>query len=189
MRTLHSASSPARLALLALVLAWTPAFAQTVYSWEDEEGVHYTDDPSAVPAKARKIEKAKYDEEGPRPKPKPALLARTDAPSEPAPPPVQNSQAAAEQEALWRGKFIDVTRRIAFLKDSLASLAASRPSPVTCGTNFQLRGYCTENPEHVRVRALIAEQTAQLRDAEREAEQLERDASYQSIPREWRRGY
>jgi hypothetical protein len=189
MRTLRSASSPARLALLALVLAWAPAFGQVVYSWEDEEGVHYTDDPSSVPAKARKVEKARYDDEGPRVKPKPALLARLDAPSEPAPA-TQAPQAAAEQEALWRGKFIDVSRRIAFLKDSLASLTSSRPPAMTCvNGNLQLRGYCTENPEHVRVRALVAEQTAQLRDAEREYEQLERDASYQSIPREWRRGY
>ena len=47
------------LTLVALIAV--PAFAQTVYEWEDAAGVHYTDDVSQVPKEQKKVEKRVID--------------------------------------------------------------------------------------------------------------------------------
>ena len=65
-----------RHALLVLLLA-APVFAQTVYEWTDEAGdVHYTDDPSTIPKKAKtrttqgaEISTMKWDRPAPAPVP------------------------------------------------------------------------------------------------------------------------
>lgn len=181
--------------LLLCVVTCVPALvaAQTVYSWEDAQGVHYTDDPSAVPLKARKVDKTTYEATVAPPKAAaPAeLVAKNDEVLMAQPGPVQPAPASStpgSQEALWRSRFIGVHRRIAFLRDTISSLESAVPPPTICTYAYLGRG-CVANPDHARVRAQIAEHFAQLQDAERELEQLDRDASYQGIPREWRRGF
>lgn len=189
------------LTLVALVAA--PAFAQTVYSWEDQDGVHYTDDLSQVPKKAKVeaqlIEAApsRKTEVAAAPAPATATAARTPTPT-------------SERE--WRDAFITAHRRLATLKQELAALQTSLPAATTCVTDptppsavpVQVQGpngvvvitppaqpqtRCQPNPLHDRVRVHIEQKKVELRDAEVDLEQLDRRASYEAVPREWRRGW
>jgi hypothetical protein len=206
-----------RALLVALVAA--PAFAQTVYTWEDASGVHYADDLGLVPAEVRQAAQ-KAGRLQPAQARSPSTKAATSrrevgappvegtvvavAPQAPAPAP-----APALDEAAWRRRFVDATRRIQTSKDTLAALARSLPPRVDCvdqptsvtpavstgapGTTVVVQAQpttrCEVNLEHDRLRASIALEEVRLADAQRDLEQLERDASLAHVPREWRRGW
>jgi hypothetical protein len=209
-----------RALLVALVAA--PAFAQTVYTWEDSSGVHYADDLGLVPAEVRRAsEKAGRAQPGqarvPSTKATPGRrdvgappsegTVVAEAPRAPAPSP---APAPALDESSWRRRFVDVYRRIQTSKDTLAALARSMPPRVDCvaqpqdtatvqpvggapGTTVVVQAQpsqrCEVNLEHDRMRASLALEEVCLADAQRDLEQLERDASLAHVPREWRRGW
>lgn len=197
--------------LACLALISFPAIAQTVYSWEDADGVHYTDDLSQVPKKG-KVEAQLIDAAPSRPAKGQEAGAQTTAAAPSAPPP------AANDERAWRDRFIGANRRISTLKQEVAALQASLPARTECvpqpsvtsqvqtsgGTVIITPGattaagtvvvqqpttQCQVNPLHDRIRLRIEQKKVELRDAELDLEQLDRQASYDAVPREWRRGW
>jgi hypothetical protein len=186
-----------RLLTFAAVFA-VPAFAQNIYSWEDAEGVHYTDDASKIPkkvkAEARVADAAPVSKGMSTPAPTVAVVP---------------ASASASTEFEWRDAFIAAHRRIVTVRKSLAALEASLPPRVDCvvqpaglvvvdaqatGTPQQplQQGRpprCQVNRVHDQLRVQIAQEEVQLKNAELDLEQLDRRASMQSVPREWRRGW
>lgn len=177
-----------------LALVAFPALAQ-IYSWEDKDGVHYTDDPTSVPKKV----KANRQE---RERPREAGEAVAAAPSRLGP--VNTELPVRERE--WRDRFIEATRRIQTRKQELGALEASLPSKETCSqvrqvvtqtgqgqvaaeAKAQLVTQCVPNPMYDRIRLQMEQKQVELRDAELDLEQLDRRASMESVPREWRRGW
>lgn len=230
----------ARPALLALVAL--PAFAQTVYSWEDKDGVHYTDDPSAVPGKARPdatLLKAKTDKKPADSEQVVQIIDSQPAVQQPVvtqrqpgltAPPTRNEP----DERAWRERFITANRRIETLEKSVVALEKSRPQRVECvaqplvpvgtvqygspttpaapivtapgaqvvsangyttvvsGPNARQYGpaaTCAVNAEYDRITRELELTQVQLSDARKDLDQLDRDASANAIPREWRRGW
>ena len=185
------------LTLVALIAV--PAFAQTVYSWEDEEGTHYTDDLSQVPRTSRQKVEAQVIDARPASaglvsKPAPAQATLAMAPVAPGP---------SANEAEWRQRFIEARRRIDTVRQGIVALEANLPPRTECVPqpmnvvtsggavipNGQFVQRCQVNPMHDRLRVQIAQQGVELKNAELDLEQLERWASMYSIPREWRRGW
>lgn len=182
------------------------ASAQTVYFWEDTDGVHYTDDPSQVPKDA-KVEAA-------------ALKVRTPV-GEPAaaaptvPTTVPSGAQYAKGERDWRDRFIAAHRKIGTAKQTLAALeenwsslslncqvpptgsttqlsagpAGGRAAPVEVQTVAGQQPPCHFGPAQARLRVQIDQAKVQAKDAELDLEQLERQASLEGVPREWRRGW
>jgi len=181
-----------------LVLIAVPALAQTVYSWEDEDGVHYTDDPAQVPKKGQRVDVQSAEGES-RPS-RPATIAPS-PPSRPA-----TSPTGPDNEREWRDRFVTAHRRISTLKQELSALETSLPPPTRCVTQqptaptqdpdvvvlpnpAQTRTRCEPNPLYERFKLSIEQKKVEVRDAELDLEQLDRQASYDSVPREWRRGW
>lgn len=195
------------LTLVAVIAV--PVFAQTVYTWEDEEGLHYTDDLSQVPKK-KKVEGVALDA-----RPSSGLAAPKPANNAVALAPATGNPRATEYE--WRDRFISARRRIDTLKQSIAALEASVPPRTECiqqqqqvvvtgggltlvpappsvpapvGTDANRRlTRCQVNPLHDQLKVQIAQQGVELSAAEADLEQLDRRASMEAIPREWRRGW
>lgn len=186
-----------RLLILAAVIA-VPAFAQTIYSWEDSEGVHYTDDPSQIPKKA-KVQKEAATTASTK---KATVTAVAVAPT------LTSTPASTEYE--WRDLFIGAHRRIQTLRKSIAALEATLPPRTECvpqpvgvvltnnnvNPNFnvntvpgQQQVFCQVNPLHDQLRVQLGQEAVQLKNAELDLEQLERRASMVGVPREWRRGW
>jgi len=234
------------LAILALIAL--PAAAQTIYSWEDKDGTHYTDDPAMVPNNARMDAtllkpKQKAQPQQPDDQQVIALDSPTPAQAQPvvaqpvvtqAPPPSSN-----DIERQWRDRFIEVNRRIETLEKSYYALERSRPQRMECvgqtlspmvtnnqidpqtgapvipagttmyasnspavvngrvGTTTTLingRPYvavanCAVNSEYDRITKEMELTQVQLSDARKDLDQLDRVASQNAIPREWRRGW
>jgi hypothetical protein len=239
--------------LVSFALFALPAAAQTIYSWEDKDGTHYTDDPSMVPNNARMDATLLKAKQKAQPQPQQAddqQVVITD--SNPQPKPVA-TQAAVTQpqqplaaqparvddnvERQWRDRFIEVNRRIETLEKNYRALEKTRPQQVQCsgsayqpapsntyqvdpqtgapiipaGTTFYSnnspatvngaattmingRPYiavpnCAANPEYERITREMELTQVQLSDARKDLEQLDRIASQNAIPREWRRGW
>lgn len=187
-----------RFVLVAVIAMAVPALAQTVYSWEDDDGVHYTDDLAQVPKKGR-VEVQPVDEGASRPS-RPTTIAPS-PPSRPA-----TSPGGESNEREWRERFVTAHRRISTLKQELAALETSLPPPTRCVTlqrqtppqspdvvvlpnPVETRTRCEPNPLYERVKIGIEQKKVEVRDAELDLEQLDRQASYESVPREWRRGW
>lgn len=195
---------------LLLFLVAAPALAQTVYSWEDEDGVHYTDDPTQVPKKGQ-VEVQTVEIASSPASSKTVEPAQAPAPSRAAPP--QPAAPAANDEREWRARFITANRRISTLRQELSALEKTLPPPTRCVTgpvtpqspnvvvvpnnpqppqspqSPQSQTRCDANPLHELMKVRIEQKKVELRDAEIDLEQLDRQASYDSIPREWRRGW
>jgi hypothetical protein len=139
----------ARSTLLALFAL--PAFAQTVYSWEDKDGVHYTDDPSLVPSKARTDATLLSPKVTPRPATpaddsvqvvmdsptstqpqQPATQPQQQVVTQRQPPLVAQPTREEPNEQEWRNRFITATRRIETLEKNYSALERSRPQRVEC---------------------------------------------------------
>lgn len=201
---------------LVAVLA-VPVSAQTVYSWEDADGIHYTDDLSQVPKKGRIDATLMKAQPAVAVQRSPALTA---APSRP----VSNLN-----EREWRDRFINANRRITTLEQSIAALQTALPArtecvaqplipvgtvqlgtqpgaPITTAPGTQVvtnNGYttvnsgrvyspaaqCQLNLEHDRMVKEIELKRVELSDAKVDLQQLDRQASYDNVPREWRRGW
>jgi Domain of unknown function (DUF4124) len=179
--------------LLAALVA-VPAFAQQVYSWEDKDGVHYTDDPAQVP-KGAKVASEKL---APAPSAGPsAAVATSTTPSAAAAQP-SSIRATPQDERRWRDRFIEAYRRIETLKQSINALASSIPPVTTCTTVQQqsatgeplpVQQQCYPNHARDRMVAELAQKRVDLKDAELDIDRLEREATMAQVPREWRRGW
>jgi hypothetical protein len=214
-----------RILTIAAVIA-VPAFAQTaVYSWEDADGVHYTDDPGQVPKQQKRVETMQVDAV-PSP-PAPTSVASSQQPATTAP---GRPSAGEPFEQAWRERFITANRRIKTLREQISALEATLPPRTECiaqplipvgtvqvgstpgapivggpGTQvvtangvttvvngqrvFSPTARCQVNGRYDAMRTQIAEKNVELRNAELDLEQLDRQASYDSVPREWRRGW
>ena len=210
------------LALAALVAA--PVFAQTVYTWEDANGVHYTDDPSQVPPKFRKGNALLFDE-----KPRGTVKAQMQTTAQPGLAAQPSRPANNNDERAWRDRFVSATRRISTLEQTLTALRASLPARTECvaqplvpvgtvrvdnttgapittapgqqvitqngytvvngGTVYSPAANCQVNREYDRINKEIELKQVELKDAKTDLDQLDRQASYDGIPREWRRGW
>lgn len=213
---------------LAAALVAVPAVAQTVYSWEDADGVHYTDDPSQVPKKTKKVGATTYQVDNrPRATPAATPVATQRSPGLTAEP---SRPAAKLDERGWRDRFVTATRRITTLEQGIKALQAALPprtecvpqplipvgtvqvgqqqgAPITTTPGQQVvtnNGYttvvngnrvyspaarCQVNAEYDRINREIELKRVELRDAQTDLEQLDRQASYDGVPREWRRGW
>jgi len=103
--------------LLASFVVGFSAQAQTIYTWTDSRGtVHFTDDPSTVPAnaKATTTEGAELSNTGaPPPRAEPQK-------PQPAQPQVAVPADDRSEETYWRGQFRQVREKIRSLEDELA---------------------------------------------------------------------
>lgn len=183
--------------LLLAVLISAPAFSQ-VFSWEDKDGVHYTNDAAAVP-KGVKVKKLDADDNGPTVQAAPQ--AEVAVAPRPAAAPTSPANPSVERE--WRDRFIQLNRAIATKKQELSALEVSLPNKVDCvpqqrpvqpttGTApqpFTATTRCMPNAMYDRIKLQIEQKRVEVKDAENDLEQLDRRASFEGVPREWRRGW
>lgn len=184
--------------LFIAVLISAPAFAQ-VYSWEDRSGLHYTTDARAVPRGARVTMLAKVGR---------ADAAHARPPTErAAPPPVAPaSPTNPSVEREWRDQFIQLHRAIATKHQELSALEVSLPNKVDCvaqplialpevpqaTTTAPLpfaNTRCMPNAMYDRIKLKLEQKRVEVSDAENDLVQLDRRASLEGVPREWRRGW
>lgn len=184
--------------LLLAVLISAPAFAQ-VFSWEDKDGVHYTNDVPAVP-KGAKVTKVGEDDATVQ---QPANVVEVAAAPRPSSSPPSPANPSVERE--WRDRFIQLNRAITTRKQELAALEASLPNKVDCvpqpraapvaNSNGQVVPQqqvvtrCLPNAMYDGIKLQIEQKRVELKDAENDLEQLDRRASFEAVPREWRRGW
>ncbi len=91
--------------------------SQTIYTWTDSRGtVHYTDDPTTIPAnvKAKTTEGGDLSHTGPAPK-----IERAPEPERAAAAPA--SQGGTSDEEYWRKEFRAVREKVRTLEDELAA--------------------------------------------------------------------
>lgn len=205
-----------RLLLLAALALAVPAAAQTLYTWEDADGVHYTDDFNQVP-KDKQVETQQLERAPAGARPVAPLTVLPAAPPQ-AVKASEPQEVAGRSEREWRERFIEAHRRIRTLEQSIAAARAALPPRTDCFTELANpevttvttrpgtasaapttvtvaerrtgpRVRCRVNAEHDRQVAQLAQQEVALRDAQLDLEQLDRRASYDAVPREWRRGW
>jgi hypothetical protein len=184
-----------------LLAAWAVgsapnANAQEVYSWTDAEGTtHFTDNPAAVPKGVRAAPVAG--------------VGVSVVPGAPRPPPPAPAEAApdagvvrirrerkdpAAEERGWREAFRAAHERVRQLEEAVA--AGVREVEEINGLPVRGRVQCANmgggcmgfsDPRWEQQRQQLERNRAELREARGALDELERRASAQSVPREWRR--
>jgi hypothetical protein len=159
-------------------------FAGQIYSWTDASGtVHYTDDPATIP-KAAKVQKTEGQPittiEAP-PAAKPAPRAAERAPRS-DPKSGAGSDAAAEQR--WRARFREAKEKIAALEAQIdADTKIVGDDPLVVYGRMRRRRVYDQNAEIVARRE---RNKKELERAKAALDDLERRASNENVPREWR---
>jgi hypothetical protein len=201
------------LALLALSFPLA-AGGEPVYRWTDEEGLHYSNDPAAVPpgVKPDVTGGAELDEVTTRPAQEPAAEPpangrreadaaprhRVEAEREPRGPSEADRTAMdraeaerqrAESERSWREAFRAAREKIRELEAQLARDRAALADPTAAGMALARDpvGGVYPSPEYEETRARVQRNERELERARRTLEDLDREASSKAIPREWRR--
>ncbi|HEY3450111.1 MAG TPA: DUF4124 domain-containing protein [Myxococcales bacterium] len=195
-------------ALFALSLIFSASAQAQVYRWVDDQGeVHYTDNPEDIPASKKKT--AVKTEGGSLGY---VTTGKAAAPKDPpkAPNKADGAQgstyessradddakerAAEEEEARrekeWRGRFRDMRARIDRLQRMIDADKKALADPANSGIPMMppnANGVILPNPEFDAIRRRIPEQEAQLREAKEDLADLEREASRNSVPQNWRR--
>ncbi|MGC4123058.1 MAG: DUF4124 domain-containing protein [Myxococcales bacterium] len=197
------------LALLVAILCLAAGSAHAeVFRWVDEKGdVHYTDNADDIPASKRKS--AVKTEGGT------LGYVKTETPRSPAKAPnradgeASNAAAAAEaareaedakeraaeeeearREKEWRGRFREIHQRIDRLQRMIDADKKALADPTNSGIPMMspnANGVILPNPEFEAIRRRIPEEEAQLRDAKEDLADLEREASRNSVPQNWRK--
>ncbi len=176
-----------------VLLLWLgpSALAQPIYRWVDEEGVtHYTNDAS-VP-RGQRAQVTRGDEISVISTP-PTKRASASAPSRGATA-EQNAQPQdVGDEQQWRRAFRDAYARIAELQSAIESdrnlerygrgVPWRFPSSPIYGRG-RLGWF---DPWYDEVDQRIRQNEAELRQAREALDDLERNASREAVPREWRR--
>jgi hypothetical protein len=181
------------LVLALTVAAAGSAWASPIYRWVDEQGVlNYTNDRSKVPAGVE-VETTAGDEITVVPSPRNGLQRRAEVD-----PPVASSdspsilkpdeRAAAEH---WHALFRDVHARIARLESAVQAdeqfLEKAGLLPVTA-----VASYPSGHPRWfgesacLQTQQRLALNEAELSRARADLDELERVASREAVPREWR---
>ncbi len=179
--------------LLAMCFQAVPAaLANPIYRWVDDQGVpNYTNDPSKIPAKA-KAEVTSGDEI--------AVIASSRAPSPPALPPTMavqpgavstdiltpDERAAADQ---WRAAFREAHARIAWLEFEVKTdkqLLDDAGMPITRVSSHRSNNPWSFQPGYLQVQLRLHRNLMELKQARADLEELERAASREAVPREWR---
>ncbi len=173
--------------LLAVILTPTLAFAQSIYKWEDGSGTHYTDSPGSIPKTAARVERVQVEHEA-AVAPASTVVVHT-----------SNGRVwedtGALNESQWRDRFVGAYQRIRTLEAAVASsevntLTVCPPyNPQPGAMNVQPPMNCVSGDVIERIRARVARQKIELSEARNDLDQLERNASIASVPREWRRGW
>ncbi len=100
--------------------------AQAIYTWEDAQGAHYTDDLTLVPTSKRaQVQAVKSLSSAP--------LTETGTAISPVARPT--AEVSAKQEAdeqRWRERFVKATRRIEGLSASIEALKSTLPARIEC---------------------------------------------------------
>ncbi|MHB8877185.1 MAG: DUF4124 domain-containing protein [Myxococcaceae bacterium] len=186
----------ARWLVLVILFGSGAASAQSIYQWTDADGgMHFTDDPGSIPQKYRArsqtlsgpelgVVQVKTGEDAEDPKAVPATA--------PAPTPSYSEQREAEQLALerhWRGAFRAAYQKIEQLESSIKAGQKRLDDPAASGlmTFNAYTGQQVQSPELELLRERVRRSEVDLKHAREDLENLDRDASRHSIPREWRR--
>lgn len=172
----------------------SPAMSQPIYRWVDEEGVtHYTNDASNVP-QGQQAEVTAGDEI--------SVISRP-APAQPSSAAETGQGAIAERgfrseqdliiEQQWRTAFRDAYARIVALE---SAIEGDRRILDRHGGELPLRffsspiyggfGMAWPEPFYDEIKQRIGRNEAELRWAREALNDLERYASRQAVPREWR---
>jgi len=188
--------SLARWLVLVTLLGCGPAAAQPIYRWHDADGgMHFTDDPGTIPAKYRArsqilsapeigVVQVKAGDGEKDPKAAPATA--------PAPGPSYYEQREAERLALerqWRASFRAAYQKIEQLESSIKADQKRLDDPAASGlVSFNAyNGQYVQSAELEQLRERVRRSEVDLKHAREDLEILDRDASRNSIPREWRR--
>jgi Domain of unknown function (DUF4124) len=173
--------------LLAMFLLIAPAAqANQIYRWVDEHGVtNYTNDASKVPAGA-KVETTEGDEVTVVASDRGAALGRpaTGTWSVSTDILTRDERAVADQ---WRATFRDVHTRIAQLELALRlDQQTLQAEGAPFRRNRRRTYYASLESGNLELQQRIEWNVAELRRARAELQELERVASREAIPREWR---
>jgi hypothetical protein len=170
---------------LAAALTTGPALAEDTYRWTDANGkVHATNDPSTIP-KGAKGTKGAASESSDTP-----AGAERPPPSGTEPPPKQSPESdTGAGETQWRARFRKVRERIARLEAAIQTDRATLADPSGHGVNltFNASGGVVPSAELERVKEHLARSEQELAQARQALDDLDRQASRESVPREWRR--
>lgn len=171
-------------AFVVLLLALPTARAEDVYRWVDADGVHYTNDPSAIPAKSRAAAKvtrgvAVGEVSGDKP---------ADA-AAPRPTPKAEPERDAEREKQWRQAFRQARERIESLERQIESDRRTVADPAAAGlpVHRTVYGGILPSPEYEAVKARLQQSEQGLERAREQLRDLERRAADEAVPLEWRR--
>ncbi|MDQ3265162.1 MAG: DUF4124 domain-containing protein [Myxococcota bacterium] len=187
-----------------------------VYRWVDANGeVHYTNDLQSLPGDVV-LTPVEGEALGELTTHRPQAPARLDAPpaspqklelarvvaetrraqAEARAAELEVQRGLREEEEFWRGAFRDARRRILLLQDSLQrekALFETSGLPVTLrihqpyGHPCVHRNDCGSAEQFEKARLTVQELERDLSLAEGELAELERRASHQAVPLEWRR--
>jgi hypothetical protein len=205
-----------RSSLVVLILLSTSASAQAVYRWVDSEGItHYTDSPGSIPKGVTVFatDGEPISELG-HVAPVPAKPAQ---PVPPAQPPVAEPSVPTGAEQYWRAQFRAAKEKIHTIEDEITAdrRRVEEVGGLPVGTRYScypgsttyiggvaqplvgpfpgggyLRGgncISTINPEYDRARERLERNRKTLERAKEELSDLERRASFEAVPNEWRR--
>lgn len=203
--------------LVAVLALSFGAQAQSVYRWADSEGgVHYTDDPGTIPKGATVFatEGEPISEMGAPPvvrKPVEPQPVRHEAK-----PSTLDPGVPSMSEQFWRDQFRGAKEKIHNLEDEILSdrhkvedpgglpvsgrywcnrgyglgnVYGGGVAPADEGAQGYVGGNCMMaiNPEYQRAKDRIERNRKALERAKEEFRDLERRASFEAVPNEWRR--
>lgn len=189
-----------RWSLAVALLASGGSVAQPVYRWVDADGgVTYTNDPSAIPAQHRPRAKVVSGGQLSVLSVKEAPAAARPGSEAPAPAPVPAIDPGQQQrddelaqlavECQWRDRFRDARRRIEQIEESIKADKKRLDDPGGNGMMVidQATGRYLPTSEYEVVKDRVRRSELELKNAKQDLDDLDREASRHSIPREWRR--
>ena len=106
------------------------------------------------------------------------------------------AEQKAKEEALWRGRFREANNRVTELQTQLKEKERERQlnvqgvtffNPTDCNPAERVCPQPKYEDKEETLRTAIQQLKTRLTQAENDLAELERQASYQSVPREWRR--
>ncbi len=187
------------LVMLLAGSAWAQTQEPKIYTWVDADGVtHYADSPQGAP-KGTRVKQTQGEELN--------VISSDGAPAaDEAPAPVdvstrETAREAARAESEWKQRFRTANEKIRKLQQQIETerqaVEEVNGMPVTrvgycrnvvrVAANGQVFGVpaCNTHAD-VRARAKLENLRADLKVAQRELDDLEREASFAAVPREWR---
>ncbi|HKD40475.1 MAG TPA: DUF4124 domain-containing protein [Myxococcaceae bacterium] len=176
--------------LLSMCFYGLPAaLAEPIYRWVDDQGVpNYTNDRSKVPAQV-KAEVTDGDEI--------TVIATAREPSRTgagttspeAAPPIISTYDERDVANAWRAAFHDAHARVAWMEFEVKNdkqLLEDGGMQITRVSGQPLNNLWAYQPGYLLLQDKLHRDLMELKQAREDLEALERDASREAIPREWR---